>query len=395
MQKLMELFAFPYRSFESIHVAGTNGKGSTCAFLENIYRQAGYRTGLFTSPHLVHVEERIKINGSPIERFVLWQYCTHLQKMLKAANLPLPTFFEFLTCLAFLYFRDQKVEIAIVEVGLGGRLDATNSLEKPLASVITSIGLDHTELLGQDIISIAKEKGGIIKSHVPVILGNMPRAAERTLMDIARTKQTSVYTLREYFHYQSLPIVSLAGVHQRLNGGLAQLTAAVLQRKYPLTSATIAKSLQQTRCPGRWQKIEAINNNLWILDNTHNSTGVPFLKAQLNVLLKTEKRPLIFILGFTELQRAQAILSLIKNYGKKIFLFPLETPHAFNPEKLQPFLENEGMVVDLNTKPFGKEAFLKLYHQMHTTCFIVVGSNYLVGNVLENFYQIGIDPLRV
>src|SRR5512135_1725144 len=184
IRNLLTFAGDPEAKFPSIHVAGTNGKGSTAAFLASAFMEAGYSTGLYTSPHLVRFTERITINGRQISEGRLAKYVGALRSAIEKTG---ATFFEATTCVAFQYFADEEVDIAIIEVGLGGRLDATNTLA-PLACVITSIGFDHMEYLGPTIPSIAAEKGGIVKSRTPVVIGPIARSAERTISEIARKR---------------------------------------------------------------------------------------------------------------------------------------------------------------------------------------------------------------
>lgn len=186
---LLAALGDPHRRFRSVHVAGTNGKGSVCALVERVLREAGYRTGLFTSPHLVDFRERIRVSGR-------WVDQEWLERMLeRIAALPEGkdrTFFEVCTALGFAYFAEQGVEWAVVEVGLGGRLDCTNVLE-PDVTVITSIGLDHTEILGDTIAQIAREKAGILKPNVPVVIGSLRGASRRVIEEIAAARRASSY----------------------------------------------------------------------------------------------------------------------------------------------------------------------------------------------------------
>ncbi|MFW6218065.1 MAG: bifunctional folylpolyglutamate synthase/dihydrofolate synthase, partial [Verrucomicrobiota bacterium] len=181
MQRFVAELGHPERRFPVIHVAGTNGKGSVCAMLEAIYRANGYRTGLYTSPHLVHLGERVQVDRLPLTETDIVRHCERLRPVAAAlgAGKPEehPSFFEFMTAMAFLQFADAQVDLAILETGLGGRLDATN-VAAPELSVITSVSLDHTELLGDSLAKIAREKAGICKPRKPVLLGRLPPEAE-------------------------------------------------------------------------------------------------------------------------------------------------------------------------------------------------------------------------
>ena len=292
----------PERSFPSIHVAGTNGKGSTASFLASIFMEAGYRTGLYTSPHLVRFTERIRINGKEIPERRLAAYVGALRTAIERNN---ATFFEATTCVAFAYFADEEVDIAIIEVGLGGRLDATNTLA-PMASVITSIGFDHMEYLGPTITSIAREKGGIIKTRTPVILGPVGASAGRVIGKIARDRKAPLVHAKERLLLDcgaggrvsfsgkrlrtGLVKVGLDGAHQTFNAGLAVAAIDVLldrrafaARFRRLNGASVARGLANVRAntglegrmtlAGRGKRV--------ILDVAHNRDGMHTAVASL------------------------------------------------------------------------------------------------------------------
>ncbi len=187
---LLKAVGNPQRRFTSIHVGGTNGKGSTAAFLASISMEAGYTTGLYTSPHLIRFTERIRINGHEIHESRLVEYAKLLKPHIEKTG---ATFFEATTCIAFMFFADERAELAVIEVGLGGRLDATNVL-RPIVSVITNVSREHTEILGTTLPAIAREKGGIMKRGIPCITGSNDPVVLRTLRSIAKTKGTHLYT---------------------------------------------------------------------------------------------------------------------------------------------------------------------------------------------------------
>ena len=198
MALLVEELGHPERSFPSIHVAGTNGKGSVCSMLASIYQQNGYKVGLFSSPHLIELGERVQVNGKilamqEIERIVdlIRPICTRMEDEKEGMH---PTFFEVMTAVAFLEFRDQEVDLAIIETGLGGRLDSTNVL-LPSLSVITSISLDHCEILGDDLESIAREKAGIIKPGIPILSGWLPKSVETEIRKVADLNKSEFYLM--------------------------------------------------------------------------------------------------------------------------------------------------------------------------------------------------------
>ena len=191
MREFIRHLGHPEKAYPVVHVAGTNGKGSTCAMLESIFRQAGLKTGLFTSPHLVHQGERVQVNRQILTREEVMEYTRRLKPIAEAIEKEHtdhhPSFFEFMTGMAFLRFAEEQVDIGIFETGLGGRLDATNVLN-PEVSVITSISLDHTDILGDTLEAIAAEKAGIIKPGKPVIMGLLPLEAEKVIETVAKER---------------------------------------------------------------------------------------------------------------------------------------------------------------------------------------------------------------
>lgn len=302
IRQLLASAGNPERKFRAIHIAGTNGKGSTAAFLASAFMEAGYTTGLYTSPHLVRFTERIKIDGKEISERRLVQYVESLRPEIEKTG---ATFFEATTCIAFRYFADENVDIAIIETGLGGRLDATNTLT-PLASVITTIGFDHMEYLGPTIPSIAAEKGGIVKPRTPVVIGTLPRSAERTISDIARKRHARFIRAKERVvldcgsggrvSYQAkhlrtgLVRLGLDGAHQTFNAGIAVATLDVLldsrsftTRYRALKSRAVARGLARVRTntglEGRMTKTGAGGRIL--LDVAHNRDGMHTAVASL------------------------------------------------------------------------------------------------------------------
>lgn len=237
----------PHRDLAVAHVAGSNGKGSTSAMIESIARAAGLRTGLYTSPHLSRFAERIRIDGAPIEDAL---FEGALARALSAAGGDL-TFFEVLTVAAFLAFRAANVDLVVLEVGLGGRLDATNVVERPLACAITSISLEHTAVLGNTLDAIAREKAGILKPGVPYVLGHLPPEAERAIDDAARSVGAGPRWSRPLEPVQ----VALIGEHQRWNAAVASAVAELLATRWPAIRAAIQRGLDDVRWPGRFEKI--------------------------------------------------------------------------------------------------------------------------------------------
>ncbi len=257
----------PHARLRIVHITGTKGKGSTAAMLGAVLQAAGYRVGLFTSPHLVHVEERMQVDGVPIRREELAALMEQLAPVVRAfAGGPesTPTFFEISTALGFLHFVQRRVEIAIVEVGLGGRFDSTNVCQ-PLVSILTTVGLDHMAQLGNTVEEIAFQKAGIIKRGVPVVSGVWEPAARRVIETVARDVGTVVQMPSATFDFE----LGLLGAHQIENAKLAVKTVELLRSKgFTISKAALARGLKSVQWPCR---IEVVSRNPHvILDCAHN-----------------------------------------------------------------------------------------------------------------------------
>ncbi|MFO0592861.1 MAG: folylpolyglutamate synthase/dihydrofolate synthase family protein [Polyangiaceae bacterium] len=263
----------PHLGLAVAHVTGSNGKGSTSAMIESIARAAGLKTGLYTSPHLARFAERIRIGGAPIEDA---PFEDALTKALRVAGGDL-TFFEVLTVAALLAFRDARVDLAVLEVGLGGRLDATNVVPAPLACAITSISLEHTAVLGDTIDAIAREKAGILKPHVPYVLGRLPLEAERAIEEVARAVNAGPRWDRPLSPTKS----ALRGEHQRWNAAVASAVAELLAARWPSIHGAIARGLAEVTWPGRYERIATERSVTVLFDGAHNDEGAAALERAL------------------------------------------------------------------------------------------------------------------
>ncbi|HET6282833.1 MAG TPA: Mur ligase family protein [Polyangia bacterium] len=281
MRSALRRLGSPERRFAAIQIAGTNGKGSTAAITESILRAAGFKTGLFTSPHLSRFTERIRIAGGECDG----ERLAEIDRLVVATGVPL-TYFEVATALAFVLMAEEQVDVAVLETGLGGRLDAVTTC-RPLATAITSIGLDHTDYLGTTLREIAAEKAGIIKPGVPLYLGNLPAVAEEEILRIAQAAGAPVFRLGRGFSPLAAAAHSLAltGSHQRDNGAIAVALAtaaadalALATRRTPaLTAAAVTAGLGGVVWPGR---LERIGDDV-LLDCAHNPEGAVALAAAL------------------------------------------------------------------------------------------------------------------
>jgi len=340
MRGLAEALGHPERRYPVVHIAGTNGKGSVSAMVESILRHAGYRTGLYTSPHLVKLGERVQVNRRILSEDEIVRYANELVPIAEqlGATDPddYPSFFEFMTAMAFLQFAREQVDAAVIEVGLGGRLDATNVVQ-PEVAVITSIGFDHMEQLGNSLAQIATEKAGIVKPGRPLVLGRLPEPAEKVIRAIAREREAPVHSVREVFGeaIAQYPQSNLEGDYQRWNAATATLVARLLAPRFPrLDGAAIARGLAHVSWPGRWERT-TIGGRPLILDASHNPEGAAVLDANLAKLVaETGRRPIVVTGALGEF-RARALFEVIARHAQEVHLIPPQQARACSYEELE------------------------------------------------------------
>jgi dihydrofolate synthase / folylpolyglutamate synthase len=391
----------PQEKLRFIHVAGTNGKGSTCAMLEGIYRAAGLRVGLFTSPHLVSFRERIQINRRLISEGDVVRLVTELQPPL--ASFPAdhhPTFFEVVTVMALKFFAEQQCHLVIWETGLGGRLDATN-IVTPLASVITNIASDHEQWLGDTLEKIAFEKAGIIKPGVPVLTAADAPAALAVIEGIAREKNaplTQIHNSQFTIHNSELP---LPGAHQKTNAALALATVDRLQPQIPVAEETIRAGLATVQWPGRLQLVTRPTGQKILLDGAHNAAGAEALRMALLAgapgaapaasptdpqRAEPEFGAPLFIFGALADKRWQEICRILAPLASKVFTVPVASERTAAADELagafqaaNPKLETTAAVSLAAALNASKDA----------PFVVITGSLYLVGEALE---LLGLSP---
>ena len=388
MRRLAAALGHPERSYPVIHVAGTNGKGSVSAMLDAILHAAGWRTGLYTSPHLVKLGERVQVDRRLLTEAEIVAYANELRPVAAQAAADAAdehaTFFEFMTAMAFLQFQRMQADIAIVEVGLGGRLDATNVVQ-PEITVITSIGLDHIAELGGTVALIAREKAGIIKPGRPVVFGRLPPEAEAVVREVAAAAGAPVHSVREVFgdDLSRYPATNLDGDYQRWNAATATLVARLLPAKWKLTPETIARGLQQVNWPGRWQST-TLGGRPLILDASHNPEGAAVLERNLQQLVAMTGRPPVIIAGALGEFRARALLDVVCRFAKEVHLV---TPHQARASSFEELIE----LVPPEKRALVHRGTLEQIFPDARTCavggpgdtVVVTGSIYLLGEVLE------------
>lgn len=305
---LDEHFGHPHRNFRTIHVAGTNGKGSCSHTLAAILQEAGYRTGLYTSPHLVDFRERIRVNGQPIPEEYVIRFVEEERSFFEPLS---PSFFELTTAMAFRYFADQKVDVAIIEVGLGGRLDCTNII-RPDLCIITNISFDHTQFLGSTLAQIASEKAGIIKQDIPVVIGETTPETRPVFAEKAQAVQAPICFAEDHVpeEYSDMDY-ELKGLYQEKNRRTL-LTALPLLKKagYHLSEQAIrngfAHVCELTGLMGRWQKLQ--DAPTLICDTGHNVGGITYIAEQLK---QQTYRKLHIVMGMVNDKDIRGVLALL------------------------------------------------------------------------------------
>ncbi len=339
--KLMKLLDYPQRGLKCIHVAGTNGKGSVSHLLCSVLQEAGYKTGLYTSPHLVDFRERIRINGHMIPQEDVIKFVSQYKDPCEEMGL---SFFEWTVGLAFDYFRTNEVDIAVIEVGMGGRLDSTNVVQ-PELSVITNIGMDHTQFLGESLDKIAKEKAGIIKRGKPVVIGRSQRETEGIFRGIALQLDSAIAFADQQFP-MGVPDSALTGTYQTENFQTALIALEELKRlSWNITEnhieAGFKNVLTNTGLRGRWETIQ--EEPRVICDVGHNAEGINHMVQQ---LAKESRGRLYLILGFVADKDAKELLSMFPKDAEYLLTAPT-IPRALPITDLSEMATEMGVKHDL------------------------------------------------
>ena len=366
---LSKAYNHPHTAFKTIHVAGTNGKGSVSHTLAAILQSAGYKVGLYTSPHLRDFSERIRVNGKPIDADYVVQFVAQSQGIIEQLN---PSFFEITTLMAFSYFKEQAVDIAVIEVGLGGRLDSTNIIT-PILSVITNVSFDHVALLGDTLEKIAEEKAGIIKPGIPVVVGEAPQ----NLRPIYLSKGSPV-VFAQHEADSNLPF-ELQGDCQRFNKKTILAAVRLLQQKMPISSDAIAHGLMQvvalTGLQGRWQQLG--EKPLIIADTGHNEAGIRLIVQQLSRL---SYQTLRMVIGVVNDKDVKTMLSLLPKQATYYFT-NANIPRALPANELQALAKNYDLIG--KSYPSVQEALNAAKNDASTNDVIFVGgSNFIVAEVV-------------
>ncbi len=406
----LELLGNPDDSFRTIHIAGTNGKGSTCAFLAAVLNKSGCRTGLFVSPHLIRLNERIQIAGEEIseQAFVrVFEQVYRAAKKMEEAGEGHPSYFEFLFLMAMVYFREQHVEAAVIETGLGGRLDATNALNHPVMTVITSIGMDHMQYLGETLPEIAREKAGIIKAGVPCVYAADDAETAKVIEEEAKQKGAPCYplTAEQYevlqmddgkidfltsFRYDGLHRyhTNTRGTYQAENGALSVYALKILKEtdesfRSRLSDDVIEAGISDMYWPGR---MEEVKPHVY-LDGAHNDSGIRRFIESVNGITKGKPAGLVFAVvndkDYTDMIHDLAVR---QDWEFVIVSEAGGDRKTDAGEIAELFRRNHVRHVEVVRDP--QEAFMKAYLMKHgLEDLFVCGSLYLIGQIEELLHK--------
>ena len=370
---LDEHFNHPHRSFRAVHVAGTNGKGSCSHTIAAMLQSEGYKVGLYTSPHLVDFRERIRINGKRISK----QYVINFVKKERKFFEPLhPSFFELTTALAFKYFAEQKVDWAVIEVGLGGRLDCTNII-KPELSIITNISFDHTAFLGDTLAKIATEKAGIIKPETPVVIGEANEETKPVFENIAKQNNAPILFAEEV-NLQEFDDIEfeLKGSYQQKNRATILCAAKQLGISREAIKNGMANVCEATGLIGRWQTLR--KEPLVICDTGHNVGGWQYLSEQIKQVPCTTRR---IVFGMVDDKDINTVMTMLPK-DATYYWTQAETKRAINHEKVKETGKSHGLTG--NSYPTVIEAYRAALSDSAPTDFVFVGgSSYVVADLLS------------
>ena len=404
IQALLAGLTHPERRYPSLHIGGTNGKGSTAAMVASVLQAAGYRVGLYTSPHLVDVRERIQVNGEMIPEERVAVLTDRVRAVCGAPREP--TFFEFTTALAFQYFSEAGVDVAVVEVGMGGRFDATNALA-PVAVAITNVALDHQEYLGETIGAIAYEKAGIIKPGVPVVLGHVSDEAAGVIAREADACRAPLFRLQEEFTIEGESPVRfryagltrsydglacpLAGRHQLNNAACAlALLEVAAERGLPVSDEAVRKGLQTVRWGGRLETVDS--RPQVVLDGAHNPDAAAAVAAYLvDVRRERPGARVILVLGMMRDKDREGFLGHLLPHVDEVIVTQARMPRAASVQELE--ASTRGRVAHMRPEPAEAMALARRM-AAPDDLILITGSLMLVGEAKAILLGCGLSPLR-
>lgn len=395
MRILLDALGNPEKNFKVIHVAGTNGKGSVCKFLSEILKKNGYSISVYTSPHLLKYNERFEANGRYItdEEFKFYKNkVKNAIETLQKKEFEAPTLFDELTAIAYLFFKEQNTDFVILETGLGGRLDSTNTIKKPIATIITEIDIDHIKELGSSIESITKEKAGIIKAGVPIITGVTNKKAREIIIEKAKEKKALFI---DALPYQSdIPKLEMQGKHQIRNASVAMATIDILDKNghIKIDRNLTLEAIRGAKKSGRYELLS--KNPDLIIDAGHNLSGIEAVIKTFDLYnsnFKNTKSGLTLIIGFMQDKQYEEMTDLIqrsfKSYNPIYIITKPESERGMDPDIIKEILMSKGErnVHSIENNEDAYDMAKKLKKNI-TLCF---GSIYLIGNIKTYFIKKG------
>jgi len=401
IEEILEAVGNPHREIQAIHIGGTNGKGSTAAIIASILRKEGYRVGLYTSPHLIRFTERMKVNEKEIEKEEVADLTEWMRQRLETAGVAPPfTFFDFTTAMVFLYFKQKMVDLAVLEVGLGGRLDSTNVID-PLLSIITNIGKDHQDVLGKGILRIAREKAGIIKESRPLITAATQPQVLRLFSKICREKKAPFFRVgKEFryvlagegsFSYEGLYrklwglSLNLRGSHQMINATTALGAMEILDDLgYRVSNDAMTEGLKEVDWPGRLEVV--CSSPRVLLDGAHNPDGALSLKESLEK--DFQYHHLVLLIGIMKDKDVHSILHSLSPLADRIILTRPGTDRAASPALLRKALGRNGKKAEV-IEDFRKAINKGLSLTGEEDILCITGSLYTVGEARSYFLPRG------
>lgn len=407
--RLTELLGRPQNSYKIVHVAGTNGKGSTCNMLHDVLMASGYKTGLFISPHLEEFTERIQINKVPIDRDSLARIATLVKEKIEimySEGYDELTEFEIITAIGFKYFEEQKIDILVLEVGMGGRHDASNVIEKSLVSVITTIGLDHTEFIGDTLEKIALEKAGIIKENSNVVIYPQDEIIKNVIREEAKLKNSAVYeadvnNIRlicsdlsgQTFEYLKKDVfdlpelkINFLGTHQLYNAATALSALEVLKHiGLNVTEESIKEGLANCRYAGRFEIIS--KDPVIILDGGHNQNGIEHFSKTINENFKNKK--IVLFYGMLKDKNPETVLDYLIPLCEKVYTLTPDSHRAMSADEITGLIKNR---YDISVTPLNNfDEALEIIQELNPDDVAAfVGSLYLIGEArtkLKKFFK--------
>lgn len=413
-EKILELLGNPHKKLKFIHIAGTNGKGSTTAMISTILKEAGYKVGMYTSPYIEEFEERIQIDGNNISKEDLAELITKVSKAVEKTielGYDNPTQFEIITCAGFLYFYEKNVDFAVIEVGLGGRLDATNVIT-PILSIITSISYDHMDILGNTLYEIAYEKAGIIKEGIPVILYPQEKEAGDVIKKVAKERKAPIIEVKresaklisskeieiegKVSYIQNIKVntsnneynidLALLGKHQLLNCATAVFAVEELENfGIVITKDNVLNALKKVKWMGRFEILK--REPLVVIDGAHNIDGIRKLKESVECYLKYDK--LILIVGILGDKQVESMIQVIAPMADKIICV---TPHNERAKSASQLMD---IVKKYNGSSQAVEDYEKAYKLGLSYCnkedlLLICGSLYMIGDMRKAIRKCGI-----